>query len=412
MLASSQQVDWDAPAGPQTPGQWAARWHVLVLFVGFLLLAPLSHLWVMLSPGKPSHRLEKLDTSVDALLAGRTTSQLDEYLEKESPFVKQLRGHWNETRWRLGIFQTQQVHLGKDDWFFLRSSMHPTVERIEAGTAMRKQVMDAIVARCRRLGVYLCAAVVPDKERVYQELAYESGQMPPLKAELYRRILDDLAAAGIPAVDLDAVMRGTRANPGSGRLYYQRDTHWSVHGAWPAALALRAHLEASPAAGQLGPLVNYAVPQPSSVNLLPDLVLLCGFVSREHALEGTTDTVLMPASAVSSQLSELKEYWTVFTAAVEGRPAVPHDELLREAAIALAGSSFSQDIGRAAFAFGLGRALDSRAVHSGASSVVSLAEALDRIESGESKAKVLVWEFVERAWLEGVWAAPAGLLRH
>lgn len=407
-------VDWSRLPSAQAPGQWAIRWHATVLFLACLAVAPLTHFHRMATATLPSERYVRAaaEWQWDGVMEGRWTTAVGTWLEKDNPAARALTGSWNDLRWRLGILQNEQVHVGAKDWFYLRNSLAPSAERIESGAESRRQVLEAVAARTRRLGVHLVVLLVPDKERIYPEYAYADGQMPSPKHGLYARIIDDLKLAGIPVVDVARVMHEARPAPGPGNLYYQRDTHWTVHGAFLAAQALRRHLETSPLRDQLGREVLYAVPQPMVVSLMPDLVALCGLRTFETRLEGMGEPVLLPASVVSSQLSESKQYWRLRTAAIDVRPGLPMDALADEALVALAGSSFSAENGKDAVAFALGRALDGRGIHKGASALQGLAETLDRMEQGESKARVLVWEFVERAWLEGVWVPPAGLLRH
>lgn len=409
----SDPVDWSRLPATQTPGQWAARWHAVGLFAALVTMAPVLHVYRMGVATAPSPRLAKAGESWnwDAVMDGRWTTAIGTWLEKDNPLGGYLTGTWNDTRWRLGILQNEQVHVGSSNWFYLRNSLDPSQQRIESGAESRRQVLEAVVARTRRLGVHLVAMVVPDKERIYPEYAYADGVMPSPKHGLYSRILDDLAAAGIPTVNVAQAMHAARPAPGPGNLYYQRDTHWTVHGAFLAAQALRSHLEASPARDRMGREVRYAIPQPLVVNLMPDLVALCGLRTLEGRAEGLDETVLLPASVVSSRLSEAKQYWRLRTASIDPRPDLPMDGLADEALVALAGSSFSAENGKDAVAFALGRAVDGRGIHKGASALVGLAETLERIEEGRSKAKVVVWEFVERAWLEGAWSPPPSLLR-
>lgn len=406
-------VDWGQLPKVQDPAQWAVRWHAVVLFLAFIAVAPLVHLAHMATTTMPSERRLRADGewTWDGVMEGRWTTAIGSWLEKDNPVAGAMTGNWNDMRWRLGILQNEQVHVGRDNWFYLRNSLDPSQQRIDSGAESRRQVLEAVAARARRLGIHFVVLLVPDKERIYPEYAYADGVMPSPKQGLYARIVDDLTAAGIPVVDVARVMHEARPAPGPGNLYYQRDTHWTVHGAFLAAQALRSHLEQSPVRDQLGRDVLYGVPQPMVVNLIPDLVALCGLRTWETPLAGMEEEVLLPASSVSSRLSESKQYWRLRTAAIDVRPGLPMDALADEALVALAGSSFSAENGKDAVAFALGRAVDGRGIHKGASALQGLAESLDRIERGESKARVLVWEFVERAWLEGVWLPPAGLLR-
>lgn len=406
-------VDWGGLPREQQPAQWAVRWHATALFLALLVAAPVAHGLQLLTEFVPSPRREKVaaEWGWEPVMEGRWTDAVGRFLEKDNPLAQSIRGSWNDLRWRLGILQNEQVHVGRNDWFYLRNSLDPSQQRIESGAASRAQVMEAVTARAQRLGIHLVALVVPDKERIYPEYAYADGTMPSPKHGLYSRILEDLRRAGIPAVNVAEVMHAARPAPGPGNLYYQRDTHWTVHGAFLAAQALRGHLEQSPARDRLGREVLYAVPQPMVVNLMPDLVALCGLRTWESRVGWMDEPVVLPASVVSSRLSESKQYWRLRTAAIDVRPGLPMDAIADEALVALAGSSFSAENGKDAIAFALGRPVDGKGVHKGASALRGLAEALDRIEQGESKARVVVWEFVERAWLEGAWTAPEALLR-
>ena len=74
--------------------------------------------------------------------------------------------------------------------------------------------------------------------------------------------------------------------------------------------------------------------------------------------------------------------------------------------VALAGTSFSEHGLRWALPFTLGRRVDTRGVVGAGGPFQGLRAQLGRIERGESEAKILLWEMVERSYLEPDWRTP------
>ena len=412
-LVSSVEPDLSAAMPEQTPAQWAVRWHGVVLFVGLALLSPLLHLcWHGLA-GRTEPLVRTNGTarrpvwSWAAAADGTFQKQLETWLQEDSPITWLLRGTYRELLWHLGQLQTDHVHVGKDGWLFGRPSLDVDPEVVDGRAARRQALFAAIAAEARRLGVELLVMVVPDKERVYQDLAYESGAMPARKAELYPRLLRELAAAGLSPIDLATVLAQARAAGGE-PVYQMRDSHWTAPGALLAATAV-AGIVQQRFGDRIGPPQAPTLVGPQVIDGVEDLVGQLGMLTMHVQRPELLDPTIVPASLTTRALARSIEYWGVAfpDPSVPGQ-RLPQSDLAPHAAIALAGSSFSRTHGDTALGFALQRPIDNRWPRSGADSTPTLRALFDAIARGECKAKIVLWEFVERAAIEnlqGPWRA-------
>ncbi|HLQ38870.1 MAG TPA: hypothetical protein VK348_13760 [Planctomycetota bacterium] len=325
---------------------------------------------------------------------------IEQHLREDTPVTWELRGRYNELRYRLGILQNPQIRVGKDGWLFMRHSLAPTAELLAQRAERRREIMAAVKRRADELGVALVVLLVPDKERIYPEFAYPDGAMPAAKSGLYGTILAELRAAGLTAVDTAAPLLAAKS--GGELLFLRGDSHWSGRGALVYGDAVARSLEQGAFAPLLGPTVNLDLPQPTRVDVVGDLLGMCGMRSYVRPGADGEFAISLPGSPLLQELMETKEYYGLSVLAADGA-RIPIKTLGASAAIALAGSSFSQGNGAAAVTFFLHRPVDDRGVHSGASAFRGLREVFDRLRDGTGKARLVLWEFVERAVLEDDW---------
>jgi hypothetical protein len=267
----------------------------------------------------------------------------------------------------------------------------------------RARTLRAIAAMAERCGVQLLALVVPDKERVYPEQAYGAAGMPEAKAGLYARVLGELAEAGIASVDLASVLAAARQHEPDKQFYHRRDTHWTAFGAAAAAQAVAVRLAAPPFAGRTGPPIEFAWPAALRVEVVPDLAGSLGLRAFERVVPDSEIRPIVPVSATARQFGEVKEYYSLLMPGPGGRSV---RDVAAEADVLLAGSSFSLDNGAMALMYFTRRLIDMECVHAGADSLRGLRGGFAKIERGESKARVVLWEFVERSWVEDAWQNP------
>lgn len=401
------------PSASQTPGQWAVRWHGVVVFVGLALLSPLLHLGWHGFAGQTGPMVRTSATarrpawSWSAAADGSFQQQLERWLQEDSPVTWWLRGNYREALWHLGLLQTDDVHVGKDGWLFARPSLVPDLAVVDGRAEGRQQLFAAIAAEARRLGVDLVVMVVPDKERIYQDFAYAEGAMPAAKAGLYPRLLQELAAAGLPTIDVAAILSQARlAAPEP--LYQLRDSHWTAPGALAAAMGVAAALQQR-LGDRLGPVLAPTLVGPQRIDGIEDLVGQLGMLTMYVQRPDVQDPTIVPASLTTRALARPIDYWGVsFPHPTDPERRQPLHELAPTAAIALAGSSFSKTHGDMALAFALQRPVDNRWPRSGADSTSTLRALFDALARGDCKARVVVWEFVERAVIEnlrGPWRA-------
>lgn len=222
-------------------------------------------------------------------------------LEERSPLVDALVPAVNlmVTGWLGGA--TESVYPGRDGWLFYRPDVEYVTTRgflddVVLETRRRAdpeiepdplpalvELRDALAAR----DIALLVVPAPLKSTIYPD-RYSTrfaAQAEPLQNRSYARWLDRLAAAGVPVVDLAAVLWDARdpARP----LYLERDTHWTPAGVRTAAGAMAEAIDA------LG--IDWTAPQqrfttaPATVTNQGDTFNLLRL--PESTEVGTTETV-------------------------------------------------------------------------------------------------------------------------
>ena len=415
MTTPADNVITERADAPQSTGQWAVRWHGVVLFCLLCLSVPLWHLTWHGLLGHERPLVQTRDSaswptfSLASAIRARPgqppetpaawMSQVERYLQSNSPIVWQLRGAYNEHRYQLGIYQSDAVYFGRDNWAYVAPTIDPDLEILDRHAEERARFLQQVRDRAEELGLSLVVTLVPDKVRIYPEYAYPDGQLPPGKAGVYGRLLAEFEAAGIATVDLAQAL-GVAKQAADQPVYYARDSHWRATGALAAATATAAWIESNVPASELGARLPTELGPGRSVFGLSDIVAVAGFRTFEQDTGGEYPKTL-PASRVAALLSQTKNYYAV---QVAGQPPIRMlaPEVLEQARVLQAGTSFSGDNGAAALRLVLGRPVETELVP-GADGLQPLAECLRRAAAEPGRYRVLVWEIVERGLFSGAW---------
>lgn len=403
-IESNPEID------PPTPGQWAVRWVAIVVAAVLCASVPLVHLvWhVALGHDEPIIRtrsqIRAPAPSVDNVVSGLWMSKKERELQEASPIVWSLRGHWNELRYRCGIPQSDLVTFGDDEWFFISSSIRPNNDGFDRATAKRRAVFAEVRDTVREAGAELVMMILPDKARIYPGKVYADGAMPADKAGNYAKILAELDALGIMHVDLATPLQAARAAISSDKLedqlYYARDTHWRPGGALVAGQAVAAAIQ-SRLSGRLGPRNPMRLTGPSMVRAVGDLTSQLGMLAavRHDPLHEQRTAAL---SLLTDDLAEVRHYYGAELVTPTGAVAMFGKD--PEAEVLIIGSSFAEENGMNALSLGLGRPVRATIIR-GAAGILPLKASLKELRQG-TKAKVVVWEIVERGLFEGFWLDP------
>jgi hypothetical protein len=113
----------------------------------------------------------------------------------------------------------------------------------------------------------------------------------------------------------------------------------------------------------------------------------------------------LPLSQLGDRLAEVREYYSIRERTAAGTVALDGKD--PNAEILVIGTSFSEENGANALSLALGRPVRTLIVR-GAAGMKPLRAALAELRDG-TKAKVVVWEMVERGFFEDVWLAPEAL---
>jgi hypothetical protein len=202
---------------------------------------------------------------LDVFFRAPTTENLHDYeksLEDASLVARRSRPWMQYFLFRVFGDAGEKALLGRDGWLFYRPGVQYVVER---PTPKRDLVSpDPIIAirsfrdQLASRGVRLIVVPVPNKECIYPErVAKRAKGKGVLICSETRRLMDELKASDIDAVDLFEVYRAAKLDPtpaAPGPLYLVQDSHWSPGGARLAAWAVarrvleRGDLDAGPRA--------------------------------------------------------------------------------------------------------------------------------------------------------------------
>ncbi|MBL9076570.1 MAG: hypothetical protein JNL08_03650 [Planctomycetes bacterium] len=395
-----------AATPPQSPGQWAVRWFAVVAAALLCASVPLVHLvWHgLLGHAAPPIRSRGQSTApaptATNLLDGSWMPQKERELREASPIAWRLRSGWLELLYRAGLPRSPQVHVGRDEWFFLAATVVPDRARFDQRREVRRRFFTAVRDRVRAAGAELFVWFVPDKARVYPEFAYGSGALPPGKAAVYGDVLAELAELGIATTDVAAAIAAARRAAPAEELWFRRDTHWRPFGALAAARAAAAAIEGGPLAARLGPRRDVELAGTESIRMVGDLTALLGLATVEEPDARGTHAV--PMSLLTARLAEPRDYHGIVLRE-DGR-ALPLYGDTADAEIVVAGTSFSEENGWKALSLALGRPV--RAVlERGAGGTAPARELLRLLDAG-LRPRLVVWEFVERGLFEDEWQDP------
>lgn len=391
---------------PQSMAQTAVRGFGVVALLALFAAAPVWHLlWHgVLGRERPVYETRSRVAAPEAtsarLLEGSWMIDEERYLREASPVTWWLRGSFNEALYRVGVPQSKQVHFGKDGWFFEAGSVAPNVASFERAAPRRRAFFRQVDELVRAAGAELFVVVEPDKARVYPELAFADGVLSPAKAPIYGQLLAELGDAGIATVDMAAVMAAARAAAPDEELFFRRDTHWRAPGALASGRALAAAIEQRCGA-VLGPRVGIELGNLTSVRMIGDLTANYGIATIERD-DPTIGRRTVPMSLLAEDLAEVRDYYGVNRR--EGGVVAPMDGKDPAAPVLLIGTSFAEENGLNALSLMLGRPVRGVIVR-GASGFSPLRAALAELKQG-TRAKVVVWEMVERGFFTAEWFDP------
>ncbi|MBX3463764.1 MAG: hypothetical protein KF830_11380 [Planctomycetes bacterium] len=398
-------TDHRTPA-PQTPAQWAVRWHAVALATLLLASVPVVHLvWHgLLGRQEPPIRSRGQYTAPAAtwanVLDGSWMPAKERELREASPIAWWLRSGWNELLFRAGTPRSERVQVGRDEWFFLAATVAPDRALFERRAAVRQRVFATVRDAVRAAGGELFVWLVPDKARVYPEYAFAGGELPAAKAPLYGEVLGELRGLGIATADMAAALAAARTALPAEELYFRRDTHWRPQGALAAARAVAAAIEGGDLGRWLSPRGEVELAGKDSIRMVGDLTALLGLATVEVAHAGGWHAE--PMSLLTERLAETRDYYGIVRR--ERGAALPIGGDDDAAEVWVAGTSFSEENGWKALSLALGRPV--RVVLArGAGGTEPARALLQRLAQG-ARPKVVVWEIVERGLLEDEWADP------
>ncbi|MBP7934713.1 MAG: hypothetical protein KA354_08720 [Phycisphaerae bacterium] len=178
----------------------------------------------------------------------KTLKAFENDLKEQALIAQELRPRTQYLRYRAFGDVGELALVGRDGWWFYRPDARYLTERCPDHAAARTgrgPAVEAIVSfrdQLARRGIHLLVVPVPGKPSVYPDQLTRRAQPADSRVhEPTRRLLADLAAAGVETMDLFPVFAEARSNPRSTDAeawYLERDTHWTAAGARLAAEAV------------------------------------------------------------------------------------------------------------------------------------------------------------------------------
>jgi hypothetical protein len=313
-----------------------------------------------------------------------TTENLRAYekeLEDASVTARTLRPVMQSLQFFLLREAGEKAFVGPHGWLFYQPGVSYLTQRAKPDDSTVQDAM-AAVSRFRKdlaaRGIHLIVMPAPNKESVYpDQLAHCAAPPTQVLSEETRAFLAQCAAAGVEVVDLFALYRNARTSSLMS-LYLEQDSHWSPVGVELAAKAVAAHIIER---GWLAPgTISYDA-RPSPVEELGDIVRMI----RSPQVEARLKPQFIPTSQVIRRDTN-----ALFTDDPSPEILVLGDSFLR---------IYERDApGGAGFVAHLARALGcpvAGIINDGGASTLVRQE-LFRRPRLLARAKVVVWEFVER----------------
>lgn len=351
--------------------------------------APLA--WLSLPPALTMASVPSPSWSGRGFRSGALMRDFERHCKQSSWLTFFLRGWRNEIAWEFGALEPADVVRGLGDWLFLRNTVAWDAEAVAAAAPRRRAVFAAAKAWARDHGVELLVLPAPDKSTIYPEHVPE-GVLPAGRARLYDAILEDLAASGLPAIDLRAHLLAAKATPGATLLYHPGDTHWTQSAKAHVAAAVATWLRDQRPALVLPLVEHLVVAPPATAPFVPDLVRMLGF----RIAEG------QPPAQLPLHLQHFVEVGAWRAARfVEATDSTPLDARQDRAFVALCGSSYSAGFAPELMA-ALGTVVDARGALSGGGSFRGLRTLMAAFGQQGFTPRLVLWEFVEREYL-GEW---------
>ncbi len=390
------EAEAEAMFGLDRRDQRGLRLTVVVWFALFLVTAPL--LFFLGERKRTWSSIPQPEFTWATFLDGAYMQRLETWLREESPFTYQLRGIWAETLFQWGIFDPVHVVIGRDGFFFSRGIVNTSRPQLLARREKRTGILVALRDRAERAGVQILAVPVPDTVTIYPEHLPMPREFVDERAANYGIVLEELAAARIPALDLRTPFLSSKAHE---LLYLRCDSHWTDLGARAAVRLVAGRLREAPYADLLGPEVQLKTDE-QTVLVPGDLLGQMGMRSNRalrRSISGPSRAIeALCDSALPSSMRELQVSGSVVYVgpAVPGSPGASYEELMLAGSIALCGDSYANRSFKWRLAPELQRLVDWSNVGENAVAWQTLDRGLAAVESGTSRAKVIVWEFAER----------------
>ncbi|MBK8976034.1 MAG: hypothetical protein IPM29_08915 [Planctomycetes bacterium] len=374
---------------PPTP----ARPQRAVATVAFLaLLACGPGTWITTGPlAIQGVAVAAPEFTTDAFLDGSWTERFGRWLARSSSLAQHFQERAIELQWLLGRDEAEFGDVAVQPtpgWLFLGDALRnpdPTT-----WSPLRRRYWSEVAARAARLGVDVVVAIAPDKARVEAEFVYPDGRLPANRVSRYELGLTEIREAGLVAVDVTPAMRSWRRDYPADPPYLHLDSHWSLTGATLAAEQIAAAVRAL--GRDLGP------PADLELNVVRRMEL--SYLAR-NAFGFRHDGL------AQRRFQEAVRYPAVLRIGPDGgRELLP--AVVPDAPVAMCGDSFAEACAQVMVPVALDREVDTVGVVPATAPWQGLDGALDRIERGELRARVVVCLFVERSLVTVDWAGRVG----
>jgi hypothetical protein len=355
---------------------------VIILFLAILAGPPLLQIVVEAERGK-------WPAALQVFRQRPTPENLRAYensLQNASVTARTLRPKIQALQFFVLRDAGEKALVGRDGWLFYQPGIGYLTQRPRPGDSTSQEAADAAIRFRDDLaarGIRLIVMPAPNKESVYPDKLSRCAAPPSnVFSKETSSFLAQCEAAGVEVVDLFKLYRDARESS-TKLLYLEQDSHWSPAGMEMAASAVAARIFRR---GWLAPGTISYDPRPAPVQEVGDLVRMI----RSPEIEAR----VVPQAIATSQVVR-HDTDALFTDDRSPEVLVLGDSFLRIYERDAPGSAgFVAHLARH-----LGRPVAGIINDGGASTLVR--QELFRRPRLLARAKVVVWEFVERDIRQG-----------
>lgn len=212
---------------------------IYILIFVFICIAPLGlYVYTFLGGSQPNANIEKRDVKsfpviyADNAINTSFDDECEEWLNQNIPFRGHLISYINVFLSDFMKMPTANVVTGRDEWIFSEETIDDYLDTNAMSVEQVRSIgitLSLIQDRIEETGGEFLFVPVPNKNSIYSE--YMPKRYVKAEENNLSRLNDVLCDMSVNHTDLQKEIINAKINNSDGRLYYKRDTHWTLLGA-------------------------------------------------------------------------------------------------------------------------------------------------------------------------------------